>query len=197
VPPGPSPDRTEPVDEAGPAAGPTVRTETAADVDAVREVVRAAFGGDQVPDLLDDLRRSAAWLDLSWVAERAGEVVGHISLTRAWVDDPEAVVEVLVLSPLSVRPDVQGQGTGTALVRAALAAADRRTEPVVFLEGDPRYYSRLGFVAAGPLGFTRPSPRIPERAFQAWPTPAYRPGLSGALVYPDVFWRHDAVGLRP
>ena len=67
----------------------------------------------------------------------------------------------------------------------------------MFLEGDPRYYSRLGFVPAGPLGFTAPSPRIPGPAFQVWPTPAYRGGLSGALVYPDVFWRHDAVGLRP
>ncbi|MGN6574816.1 MAG: GNAT family N-acetyltransferase [Nocardioides sp.] len=182
---------------AEPAPGLWVRPEAPTDTDAVHEVVRAAFGGDQVPDLLDDLRRSVAWLDLSWVAERAGEVVGHVSLTRAWVDDPEAVVEVLVLSPLSVRPDVQGRGIGTALVRAALAAADRRTEPVVFLEGDPRYYSMLGFVEAGPLGFARPSPRIPERAFQAWLTPAHRPGMSGALVYPDVFWRHDAVGLRP
>ena len=187
-----------------PSAEPTdraldlrVRPETPGDVGAVRAVVRAAFGGEQVPDLLDDLRRSVAWLDLSLIAELESEVVGHVSLSRAWVDDPASVVEVLVLSPLSVRPDVQKQGVGTALVRAALAAADRRTEPVVFLEGDPRYYSRLGFVEAGPLGFTRPSPRIPERAFQAWLTPARRPGLSGALVYPDVFWRHDAVGLRP
>jgi putative acetyltransferase len=96
-----------------------------------------------------------------------------------------------------VRPDRQHAGVGTALVAAALAAAAERDEPLVFLEGDPRYYSWLGFVAAGTLGFTAPSPRIPDRAFQVWPTPAYRGGLSGALVYPDVFWRHDAVGLRP
>jgi putative acetyltransferase len=186
MPPDPSPD--QPV---------AIRPEAPGDLAAVRDVVGRAFGGDQVPDLLDGLRRSVAWLDLSLVAERDGAVVGHVSLTRAWVDDPAAVVEVLVLSPLSVHPDAQRQGVGGALVRAALSAADRRTEPVVFLEGDPGYYSRLGFVAAGPLGFSRPSPRIPEPAFQAWPTAAYRPGLCGALVYPDVFWRHDCVGLRP
>lgn len=195
MPPDPSRDRTSGPDRLfGPA---TVRPETAEDVRTVRAVVRAAFGGDQVPDLLDDLRSGVAWVDLSLVAELQGEVVGHVSLSRGWVDDPAEVVDVLVLSPLSVRPDVQRHGVGGALVRAALTAADRRTEPVVFLEGDPGYYSRFGFVEAGPLGFTRPSPRIPERAFQAWRTPAYRPGLSGALVYPDVFWRHDCVGLRP
>jgi putative acetyltransferase len=174
-----------------------VRPERLADHDAVREVVRAAFGEDGVAALLDDLRANPAWLALSWVAEDHGEVVGHVSLSRAWVDDPSAVVDVLVLSPLSVRPDRQRAGVGKALVAAALAAAADRDEPLVFLEGDPRYYSRLGFVAAGPLGFTAPSTRIPEPAFQVWPAPAYHDGLSGALVYPDVFWRHDAVGLRP
>lgn len=174
-----------------------VRPERSADRDAVREVVREAFGEDGVAALLDDLRANPAWLDLSFVAEDGGEVVGHVSLTGAWVDDPHSVVDVLVLSPLSVRPDRQRAGVGRSLVAGALAAAAEREEPLVFLEGDPRYYSRLGFVPAGPLGFTAPSPRIPERAFQVWPTPAYRGGLSGALVNPDVFWRHDAVGLRP
>ncbi len=46
------------------------------------------------------------------------------------------------------------------------------------------------------LGITRPSPRIPERAFQAWPLPSYDASVTGGFVYPDVFWRHDAVGLR-
>jgi putative acetyltransferase len=67
----------------------------------------------------------------------------------------------------------------------------------VFLEGDPRYYGPLGFAPAGAWGFTRPSVRIPEAAFQAVRLPAYDAGVTGALVYPDVFWRHDAVGLRP
>ena len=52
-------------------------------------------------------------------------------------------------------------------------------------------------MAAGRLGFTAPSVRIPPLAFQVWTAPSYSGGVSGALVYPDVFWRHDAVGLRP
>jgi putative acetyltransferase len=67
---------------------------------------------------------------------------------------------------------------------------------VIFLEGDPEYYGRLGFRRAQQLGFTKPSVRIPDMAFQAWLLPTYTEGLTGALVYPDIFWRHDAVGLR-
>ncbi|MBB3676435.1 hypothetical protein [Modestobacter versicolor] len=68
--------------------------------------------------------------------------------------------------------------------------------PAVFLEGDPAYYGRLGFVAGAGLGFRRPSLRIPEPAFQAVLLPAHEPWMTGTFVYPDVFWRHDAVGLR-
>lgn len=175
----------------------TVRPETPADVPVVQELVGAAFGGEQVPSLLADLRTSVAWLDLSFVAEVDGELVGHVSYTRAWVDAPDRVVDVLVLSPLSVRPDRQRQGVGSGLVRDTLDLLCERDEPVVFLEGDPGYYRRLGWQPAGDWGFTPPSVRIPDAAFQAVRLPAYDEALSGALVYPDVFWRHDCVGLRP
>jgi putative acetyltransferase len=176
----------------------TVRPEEPDDQEAVRAVVAAAFGGDQVPDLLDDLRASPAWLDLSFVAEDAGEVVGHVAYTRGWVDSVEGpVVEVLVLSPLSVQPSRQRSGIGRRLVTETLAGLAGRDEPLVFLEGSPDYYGGLGFVPAGELGFTRPSVHIPGPAFQAWPLASYDQALRGALVYPDVFWRHRAVGLRP
>jgi putative acetyltransferase len=177
----------------------TVRREAVAAVPAVRDVVGAAFGGDKVPELLDALRESVAWLDLSFVAEHDGQVVGHISYTAAWVDAPDRVVDVLVLSPLSVRPDRQRRGVGRALVEQSLDVVRGRGEPVVFLEGDPAYYRRLGWQPAGRWRFTAPSVRIPEPAFQAVLLPAYDtldPKPCGALVYPDVFWRHDCVGLR-
>ena len=174
-----------------------LRPEEPADAEAVHAVVAAAFGGPEVAVLLDDLRTSPAWLGLSFVAELEDEVVAHVSFTRAWVDDPGEVVEVLVLSPLSVRPDVAGRGIGTALVARAIELLEGREEPLVFLEGDPGFYSRFGFVRGDLLGFRAPSERIPPAAFQARPLPG-RPGfVSGALVYPDVWWRHDAVGLRP
>jgi putative acetyltransferase len=176
----------------------TLREETADDHDEVRRVVAAAFGGERVPELVDALRESVAWLDLSFVAVEHDEVVGHICYTRGWLDAPDKLVEVLVLSPLSVRPDRHRIGIGTMLVRESLELLKDRPEPLVFLEGDPGYYSRLGFVPGDQLGFTRPSVRIPEPAFQVGTLTGYERGtMSGALVYPDVFWRLDCVGIRP
>jgi putative acetyltransferase len=174
-----------------------IRAETAGDADGVRTVVSDAFGGSEVAELLDDLRDSVAWVDLSFVAEEGDEIVGHVSYTRGWLDAPGSLVEVLVLSPLSVRRERQRAGIGSRLVRTTLRTLTARLEPLVFLEGDPRYYSRLGFVAGTQLEFTSPSVRIPGPAFQVITLPGYDPGsMRGALVYPDVWWRHDAVGLR-
>ena len=74
-----------------------------------------------------------------------------------------ALIEVLVLSPLSVVPDRQGQGIGTALIRAALDEARRRGAPAVFLEGSWDYYASRGFEAATPLGFHAPPTASPIR----------------------------------
>jgi putative acetyltransferase len=38
--------------------------------------------------------------------------------------------------------------------------------------------------------------RIPEAAFQVAPMASWKRWMTGALVYSDVFWTHDAVGLR-
>lgn len=162
------------------------------------EVVEAAFGSPSgVHLLLHDLRSSVAWLGLSFVAVDDGEVVGHVAYSRAWLDDPRRLIEVLVLSPMSVRPDHQRQGIGLQLIRDSLAKLGGRREPVVFLEGDPSYYSRAGFKAGASFDFTPPSPRVPPLAFQALPLASYDSEMKGGLVYPDVWWRHDAVGLRP
>ncbi len=173
-----------------------VRPETPQDQAASRAVVAAAFGDEPVADLLDGLRRSSAWRGLSFVAEEEGRVVGHVSFTRGWLDAPARLLDVLVLSPLSVDPAAQGRGVGSTLVRRSLELLQGRPEPLVFLEGSPAYYSRLGFRPGAAHGFTAPSTRIPPAAFQFVALSSYEPWMTGALVYPDAFWEHDAVGLR-
>jgi len=177
-----------------------VRAEDPADEAAVDLLVAQAFEGPEVASLLRAMRDDHCWVGLSFVAlapGSPGQVVGHVAYTRGWLDAPGRLVDVLVLSPLAVSPRLQGRGIGRELVRSSLEALQERPEPLVFLEGDPAYYGRLGFRSAGDLGFDRPSERIPEPAFQVWRLPASASDLSGRLVYPDVFWRHDAVGLRP
>jgi putative acetyltransferase len=86
--------------------GIRLRAERPDDLIAIRDVVGQAFSEqDVVPDLVDALRQSAAWIEgLSFVAEVGGRVVGHVLLTRGLLDARERLVDVLVLSPLAVLP---------------------------------------------------------------------------------------------
>ncbi|MBE1877214.1 GNAT family N-acetyltransferase [Myceligenerans pegani] len=176
-----------------------LRGELPGDAQAVRDLHLRAFGehGRVVVDLVESLRGTITPEDgLSLVAERDGRVVGHVMFTRSLLDAPRRLVDVQVLSPLAVTPELQGRGIGSALVRHGLEVLRGRGVPGVFLEGDPGYYARLGFEPGGGLGFRRPSLRIPEAAFQAVRLPAYESWMTGTLVYSEPFWRHDAVGLR-
>ena len=176
-----------------------LRPERRDDRDAVREVQREAFGdqGDVVARLVDALRDTVtSKLGQSIVAEDGGEIIGHVMFTTSLLDAQRRLVDVQVLSPLGVASEHQGRGVGSALVRRGLATAAEQGAPLVFLEGDPGYYSRFGFTPGGELGFRKPSLRIPDQAFQVVKLPAFEPWMGGTLVYAEVFWRFDCVGLR-
>lgn len=175
-----------------------IRAADPSDTDAVLRVVEDAFGPDRgstVARLVTALEESGH-ARASLLAEMDGEVVGHVQLSRSWVDAERELVEVLVLSPLSVAPARQGEGIGTELVAAAVVEAERLGAPAVFLEGSPTYYGDRGWHAARPLGFTKPSVRIPDVAFQVVLLAGHEEWMTGALVYCDAFWRLDCVGLR-
>jgi putative acetyltransferase len=173
-----------------------IRAQRDRDTAAVRAVTARAFGHHRgVDGLVSVLAAGPARLSL--VAEDdAGVVVGHTMLSRGWVDAAPRLAEVLILSPLSVDPPLQKRGIGGDLVRAALAGAEELGAPALFLEGDPAYYGRFGFVAGSSRGFTRPYVRIPEAAFQVVVLPTWEEWMTGALVYPEAFWAMDSVGLR-
>jgi putative acetyltransferase len=176
-----------------------VRHEEPGDADAIAGIHREAFGdhGAVISALVDDLRaRLSGETGLSLVAEARGLVVGHGMFSAGLVDALVRLVAVEALGPIGVRPDAQGKGVATALIQRGLEILSARRVPAVFLEGDPGFYSRLGFMPAGTLGFRKPSLRIPDAAFQVVTFASYEPCMTGTLVYPEPFWRHDSVGLR-
>ncbi|MGI8680367.1 MAG: GNAT family N-acetyltransferase [Jatrophihabitans sp.] len=81
-----------------------IRSALAADEPDVRLVQTEAFGdGGHVASLAEALRRRPD-TSASLVAEVDAAVIGHVQLSVSWVDAPDHLLEVLVLSPLGVRP---------------------------------------------------------------------------------------------
>ena len=162
------------------------REVVAGDAADVRAVTAAAFGRSVEATLVDELRASSAWLPaLSLVAlDAAGDLSGHVVCSRGHVGQ----APVLALGPLSVRPDCQRRGVGSALVHAVLGAGDALGEPLVALLGSPDYYKRFGFRLSGDYGIDPPRPEWHPH-FQVRVLTAYRPALRGTFTYPEPFDR--------
>jgi putative acetyltransferase len=171
-----------------------IRPQRPDDEEQVGEVIAKAFGRPVVVALEEALARRPD--SHGFVAEVEGQVVGHVRLTRGWIDAEERLVDVLVLSPLSVLPAFQRRGIGGSLVRHAVEQAAAARAPAVFLEGSPDYDARLGWRPAAELGVTPPSVRIPGPAFQVVRLDAWDDSMRGGLVYAEPFWTFDCVGLR-
>jgi putative acetyltransferase len=115
-----------------------VREERADDIAAVRDVVTAAFGGSAEATLVDALRDAGDTV-IALVAEEHGRVVGHLALSKM-----AAPFAALALAPVSVLPERQRYGIGSALIREAISRA-RSDWTAIFVLGDPRFYERFGF----------------------------------------------------
>jgi putative acetyltransferase len=152
---------------------------------AIVEVHRKAFGGDEVPVLVENLREGGYEVpSLSFVADVDGRVVGNVM--NSWVSVEGYEHPVLQLSPLGVLPEYQRQGFGSALVRAAITGARELGEPLLLVEGNPRYYSRFGFVRADELGLL-PPPGTPDWAFQVAVLDSSAELPKGQVVYSPPF----------
>jgi putative acetyltransferase len=164
----------------------TIRQERPEDEREIAQLLDAAFGDRSVSEFARRLRSSAGYVpELSFVAEDDGAIVGFALLTRLEVEGCER--RILTLGPVGVRPDRQRSGVGSAVVRAAVAAAEACGEPLVLVEGVPSYYPRFGFRSATALGLVRPDRRIPEAAWLALPLGAYDADVRGRVVYPGFF----------
>jgi len=163
-----------------------IREETQADYDAIREVNKLAFGGDDEARLVDQLRATGHFL-VSLVAVECDRVVGHILFGDLPIETSRGAIPAASLAPMAVRPEFQRRGIGSALVNAGLAACRERGKAVVIVLGHETYYPRFGFSAQLAKPIECPFPG----AGNAWMALELRPGAlanaSGRVRYPEPF----------
>ena len=122
-----------------------VRLERPGDQDQIRVVNERAFGGSEEARIVDALRGCEG--SLSLVATAAGGIVGHILFTPVRIEPPRAA-RVAGLAPMSVLPEQQRQGVGSALIAEGLSRCRELGYTAVVVVGHPEYYPRFGFVQA-------------------------------------------------
>ena len=133
----------------------------------IRQVTEAAFAvaehSDGTEGAIVDALRAAGALSVSLVARRGGERVGHVAFSPVTLDGAD--LGWYGLGPVSVRPDLHGQGIGGALIRAGLEQLKALGAQGCVVLGDPRYYQRFGFAVDPAIRYDG----VPPEDFMALP----------------------------
>lgn len=143
-----------------------VRLEESQDYLTVEEVTKEAFSYPERIEhskigcclehyIVHSLREKDGINELSFVAEINNKIVGHIIYSKAYILQPDNTkVEVVSFGPLSVLPEYQKQGVGSALMKHSIECAKELGYGAILFFGRPEYYPRFGFVNAKEFNIT-------------------------------------------
>ena len=138
--------------------------------------------------MVDKLRKTVGFVpELSPVAEKGGNIVGHILFSIVRIKTDSENIPVLSLAPMAVLPEYQRQGTGSQFVREGIGRCKELEHKVIVLVGHPNYYPRFGFTPAEERGLKLPF-NAPDEAFMVYEiVPGVLEGITGTVEYPPEF----------
>lgn len=129
------------------------RPEDAAKIEPLLEV---CFGPSRFEKTAYKIRENLSPLpELSLVAIEGDTLLATI---RFWPVVIGSSFSAILLGPIAVSPDKQGEGIGIALIEESLKLAREFGHKAVILVGDPDYYKRFGFSSAYDKGLDLPGP---------------------------------------
>ncbi len=150
-----------------------IRPERPEHEDHIHHLTQAAFApmafSDETEAEVIRVLRASGDLTLGLVAERVGDVVGHIAFSPVTIDGHHD--GWFGLGPISVRTDLQRQGIGKALVSAGLAALRARGARGCAVIGNPDIYGRIGFTSDGQMSHGALDPWLVQGMAFAGPLP--------------------------
>lgn len=153
-----------------PAATATLIPLEAVDPAMIEQVLDRAFGPDRHARTAYRIREGMEWLPgLSLAALDEDEML--VATIQCWpigLQTRQGQVPLVMVGPVAVVPERQGEGFGVGLMSAMLAEDARLAAqgglalPQVLI-GDVEYYGRWGFSAAMTGGWRCPGPYEPHR----------------------------------
>jgi predicted N-acetyltransferase YhbS len=147
------------------------------ELDAVLRTHKRAFRQDDEAILVDSLLRdTSAQPFLSVVAESEEEIAGHALFTSLTLVGSQTPTGCSILAPLAVLPKYQRSGVGRGLIDFGCKLLAERSIDLVFVLGDPQYYTRCGFTPAVAYRLHAPYAIEPE---DAWMVRPLRPQVLG------------------
>lgn len=145
----------------------------------VEQLLDQAFEPERRTRTAYKVREGTDWLPaLSFAALDAREMlVGTIQCWPVALNDTDGRAHPMIMvGPVAVMPDRQGEGYGKALVSASLSCIDSRAPLPQVMIGDPEYYGRFwGFTNEHTGGWSLPGPFDQHRLLVRCENPAVLP----------------------
>lgn len=161
------------------ADGPTLIPLDNVDPALVEALLDRAFEPERHKRTAYKVREGTDWLPaLSFAAIDPDEhLVGTIQCWPVALTDPAGRRHPMIMvGPVAVEPEAQGQGYGKALMTASLAALSPEAPLPQVMIGDPEYYGRFwGFTNAHTGGWNLPGPFERHRLLVRCANPAVLP----------------------
>ncbi len=159
-------------------------------VEAVFTAHSDAEEGALVRSLVAEIRSKRFYvpeLDLVMVDEDTDEVIALVIFSRFHLEG-KYENELLLLSPVAVKTQLQRQHISKELIEYGLARAKALGYKAVIVEGNPMNYRSRGFVTSAPYGITaHPSVGLPapECLMVQELVPGGLTGIQGQVCYAD------------
>lgn len=142
-----------------------IRSERIEDIQKIRSIHVEAFDTEAEADLVEALRNSGIPL-ISLVAEKDGELFGHILFSPVALEEGSSSISIAGLAPMAVLPAWQNEAIGSMLVEKGLTYCKNAGYVAVVVLGHPNYYPRFGFVPSIRYGITSEYD-VPREVFMA------------------------------
>ena len=129
--------------------------------------------------------------DLSLVAEKDGQIVGHALFSPQTLHIMGHNVDAVNLAPIAVAPAFQKLGIGSALMEEGHRIAQQKGFEISFLLGHPSYYPRFGYLPHA-YGFSEVTVDVQKYNAKGMAT---RPPVAADIPALYQFWLHEERGV--
>lgn len=136
-----------------------IRRETSADYRTVETLTREAFWNIYRPGctehyVLHCFRDNKDFIpELDFVMEKNGKIIGHIMYAHSAIETTNGkTVPIMTFGPISIAPDYEGQGYGTALLQYSMNKAKEMGCGALAMTGNIGFYGKSGFEVAKTRG---------------------------------------------
>lgn len=145
-----------------------IRPEQPGDYFENETVTREAFWNLFVPGcvehvLVHKLREHPDYLqEFSFVAVDQDQIIGNIFYARSHlIDEQNRTLDTLTFGPVSVLPQYQRKGVGSALIKHTIEIAKTRNDTGIIIYGHPSNYCKHGFKSSRDFNISNSEGKFP------------------------------------